>query len=227
LGLDVRPLSELLSPDPAFPVVQSWISDATRSVKVLTAERSGSEAVLLALQVTTRSPMGALALETGGLVVDGLLRVLGGAGPGMSGDLARWNGMGHEPLLAARDRALIIAHDALGGFFALDGGGLGEGKGTVFYFAPDALAWEDLGIGYSAWLVAMMSDSLRTFYADNLWHGWEGEVSTLTPDQGVSFYPPLWTKESRPIEGTSRKGVPMLELWHFQQDVARQLGGAG
>jgi hypothetical protein len=170
--------------------------------------------------------MGALALETGGLVIDGLLRVLGGAGPGMAGDLARWNGMGEEPLLPARDRALVIAHDALGGFFVLDGGGLGEGNGMVFYFAPDALTWEDLGLGYSAWLVAMMSDSLRTFYADSLWQGWEREVSTLTPDQGISFAPPLWTKESRPIERTSRRAVPILELWHLHQDVAGRLGGA-
>jgi hypothetical protein len=182
--------------------------------------------VLLALQVTTRSPMGALALETGGVVIDGLLRVLGGAGPGMAGDLARWNGMGPDPLVPAHDRALLVAHDALGGFFALDGGALGEGKGGVFYFAPDALAWEDLAIGYSAWLGAMMGDALRTFYAESLWNGWEREVGALTPDQGLSFAPPLWTKESRPIESTSRKAVPMVELWHLQQHLAQQLGGA-
>jgi hypothetical protein len=222
----MRALSELISSDPAFPLVQSWLSEATRSVEMLPADRSRSEAVLLDLQVTTRSPMGALALETGGLVIDRLLRVLGGAGPCMEGDLARWNGMGKAPLLPAHDRALLVAHDALGGFYALDGGALGEGKGGVFYFAPDTLAWEDLAVGYSAWLVAMMGDALRTFYAESLWPGWEREVSTLAPDQGLCFAPPLWTKESRPIESTSRTAVPMVELWHFQQDVARQLGDA-
>jgi hypothetical protein len=202
------------------------MSAATRSIQVLAADRSRSEAVLVALQVTTRSPMGALALETGGLVIDDLLRVLGGAGPRMAGDLARWNGMGDQPLLPAREGALLVAHDAFGGFFALDGGGLGDGKSQVFYFGPDSLAWENLRIGYSSWLVAMMSDTLLTFYADNLWDGWEREVSTLTLDQGLSFAPPLWAAESRPIESTSRRAVPILELWHFQQDIARQLGGA-
>ena len=133
----MRALTELLSSNPALPVLQSWVSAASRSVKVLPADRSRSEAVLVALQVTTRSPMGALALETGGFVIDGLLRILGGAGPGMTGDLARWNGMGNQPLLPARDGALLVGHDAIGGFFALDGGGLGDGKGKVFYFAPD------------------------------------------------------------------------------------------
>jgi hypothetical protein len=170
--------------------------------------------------------MGALALETGGLVIDNLLRVLGGNGPAMAGDLARWNGMGDQPLLPAQEGALLVAHDAIGGFFALDGGALGEGKGEVFYFAPDSLAWESLEIGYSAWLVAMMSDALQKFYANTLWKGWEQEVSGLALDQGLSFFPPLWTKESRPIESTSRRAVPILELWHFHQDAARQLGGA-
>jgi hypothetical protein len=192
----MRSLAQLLSRDPALPKLQSWIAGATRSVVALPADRSRSEAVLLELQVTTRSAIGAMALETGGLVIDGLLRVLGGSGPAMAGDLARWNGLGDQPLLPAHDRALLVAHDAFGGFFALDGGGLGEGEGLVFYFAPDSLSWANLGLGYSAWLEAMMGDELCTFYADNLWRGWEREISELSLDQGFSFYPPLWARES-------------------------------
>lgn len=48
------------------------------------------------------------------------------------------------------DAGLVVAHDVLGGVFALNGptphaiGCPGE-PGEVLYFAPDALAWEALG----------------------------------------------------------------------------------
>jgi hypothetical protein len=116
--------------------VQSWIAESPRTVDVLPTDRARAEAVLLALQVTTRSPMGAIALETGGILIDrGWLRVLGGGGSRMDGDLARWNGMGQRPIIERTDGLLLVAHDAIGGFFALDGGSLGEGKGGVFYVA--------------------------------------------------------------------------------------------
>src|SRR5579859_3285126 len=109
----MRTLPELLSDDPAWPLVQSWIAESSRPVEVLPTDRARAEAVLLALQVTTRSPMGALALETGGLLVDGgWLRILGGGGARMDGDLARWNGLGDRPLVQRSEGLLLVAHDA-------------------------------------------------------------------------------------------------------------------
>jgi len=223
----LRTLPELLSDDPAWPLVQSWIAESSRAVEVLPVDRARAGAVLLAVQVTTRSPMGALALETGGLLVDGgWLRILGGGGARMDGDLARWNGMGDRPLVQPQDRLFVVGHDAVGGFFALDGGALGEGKGGVFYLAPDSLEWEHLDLGYSQWIVAMLSDRIAQFYEDSRWNGWEAEVAAAGPDRGISIAPPLFTAESRPIEKASRRAVPMLELWHFHHDAAGQLGGA-
>jgi hypothetical protein len=223
----MRPLADLLSTDPAWPLVQSWIAEATHAVDALPADRARAEPVLLALQVTTRSPMGALALETGGLVIDGgWLRVLGGGCARMDGDLARWNGLGERPLVPPHEGLLVVAHDAVGGFFALDGGALGDGKGGVFYFAPDSLEWEDLDLGYSDWLGAMLGDAIDEFYEDTRWEGWQTEVAAAGPDRGISIAPPLWTAESRPIEKASRRAVPMAELWRFHHEIAAQLGGA-
>ncbi|MGH7293716.1 MAG: DUF2625 family protein [Polyangiaceae bacterium] len=220
----MRPLADLVSPDPALPLVRSWIAGATRGVELLPVDRARAEAVLVALQVTTASPMGAIALQTGGIVIDRFLRVLGGGGPRMDGDLARWNGLGDRPLLPARERALIVAHDAIGGFFALDGGGLGDGQGEVFYFAPDTLGWEGIDMGYSDWLEAMMSGLFMDFYVENLWDGWQTEAAALSFDEGLMIDPPLWTLESRPVEKTSRKAVPMLELWRWEQQMEGQTG---
>src|SRR5262249_8431763 len=66
-----RSLKQLIAvEDPAWPMIRRWIADARHVVEVLPAERTQAVDTLLALQVTTRSPLGALALETGGILVD-------------------------------------------------------------------------------------------------------------------------------------------------------------
>ena len=55
--------------DDAWPRVLEWVASAVRPVEVLPVAPSVGEATLFALQVTTRSPMGAIALRSGGVLV--------------------------------------------------------------------------------------------------------------------------------------------------------------
>jgi hypothetical protein len=92
-------------------------------------ERQEAEACLLALQVTARSTLGALALHTGGVVIDhGWLRLLGG-GHGRLPSLATANGVtdGQQPPV------LLIGFDVLGGRFAIDGGAATGNPVDVFW----------------------------------------------------------------------------------------------
>ena len=67
----MRPLRELINTEePAWPDVQQWIANAKNQVEVLPVNSADRESALLALQVTTRSPMGAIVYETGGLLID-------------------------------------------------------------------------------------------------------------------------------------------------------------
>ena len=218
-----KPLSELLeTKEPAWPTVKQWLAKAKNPVEVLeTTGRRGAE-VLLALQVTTRSPMGAIAFETGGLIVDhGWLRLLGSGGLRMEGDLARWNGLTARPLIEAFSGAMIVAHDVIGGFFALDSGALGEGKGGAFYLAPDTLEWEDVGFGYSGLVQWALGGDLAKFYADVRWPGWESDTKALSPDRGFGFAPPLFT-EAESISSRSRAELPMPELLRLNLAAADQ-----
>jgi hypothetical protein len=176
---------------------------------------------LTLIQVTTRSPMGAIAHTTGGIVIDGWLRVLGGGGSRMHGDLARWNGLGDAPLLPALPGAFIVAIDVLGGVFAL----MAETR-SVGYFAPDTLRWEDLGRGYSEWLQSMLVSNLDDFFAGLRWDGWRDEVASLELDRGLHVLPPLWSRESkeRPL---SRRAVPLRELVSLGFEIARQIDQNG
>jgi hypothetical protein len=219
----VRLLRDLLSDDPAWPLVQGWIDGASNQVTVLEAREPDRSRALEALQVTTRSPMGAVVYETGGLLVDGgWLRVLGSGHPRLPRTLPGWNqgrtwiDEGSPPPI------LIVADDVLGGSFAINGGALAGPPGHVHYFAPDSLAWESLDRGYSDFLSWVLSGDLAKFYEGYRWPGWSAEVAVLPGDRAFCVYPFLWAK-GPPIGERARGVVPMSELFHLQIDIRRQI----
>ena len=209
--------------DPAWPLIQQWIAESPLPIKVLDSNRIRGEQTLIELQVTTHSCLGAVAWETGGILFDnGWLRFLGSGGKNQLSDLLYWNtlGDGDKPTVS---KAIIIAHDALGGFFTLNGGAFTGDPGEVFYFGPDTLRWEGLGLSYSELLNWAASGKSRDFYAKLHWSTWEQDVAALTIDQGLSMYPFLWTSPDLSAEQRSRHIVPMEELWYLQQDLAHQI----
>ncbi|WP_201362027.1 DUF2625 family protein [Dictyobacter formicarum] len=191
-----RSLKELINTeDPGWPLVQELIATARNQVEVLGSQRTRGEEVLLHLQVTTRSPMGAIALETGGILIDhGWLRFLGSGHERMHGNLQSWNTHGSPAESYTLDGGLVIAHDAVGGFFALNGGAFPGKPGTAFYFAPDTLKWETTNKSYSELLAWALSGDLEIFYGNMRWPGWENDLASLTADQGMSISPFLFAR---------------------------------
>jgi hypothetical protein len=181
---------------------------------VLPIEQPKGENALLRLQVTAHSTLGALALHTGGVLVEhGWLRLLGGG----SADLPAIN----EPETPG---FLVVALDVLGGRFAINGGALPGSPGEICYFGPDALEWQPLGAAHSAFVSWSVGGALDSFYEQLRWPGWQDELARLGPGQGLSFFPPLWSKEGRAsLAQTSRKPVPLAELVSEHEDAARQL----
>ena len=220
-----RSLIELINTvDPAWPLVQEWISLASNTVEVLKTDRTRSEQVLLYLQVTTRSPLGAVAFETGGLLVDhGCLRFLGSGNKRFRGNLLSWN-MNEQTLEKSPLKgACVVAYDALGGFFALNGGAFSEKLGTVYYFGPDTMHWHQFCESYSQLIFWAFTANLEQFYHTMRWSGWENVASTLSGDQGISIFPFLCTERGLPVSERSRNIVPMMELWNLHLDLAQQL----
>jgi hypothetical protein len=214
----VRTLAELIDhEEPGWPVVEEWLAAARNPVEVLPVEASRAACVLTLVQVTTRSPLGAIAYHSGGLLVDGWLRILGGGGPRMRSDLACWNGLGDNPLFGGIDGAFVVALDVMGGVFAMFGA-----TRTLSYFAPDTLAWQELDVGYSSFVSSMLQTNLEEFFSGLRWPGWRDEVEFLELDQGIQVVPPLWTAESGALP-PKRFKVPLRELVDFGFDAAKQL----
>jgi hypothetical protein len=118
----------------------------------------------------------------------------------------------------------VVNNDALGGFFALNGGAFSGKLGAAFYFAPNTLAWEPTKKSYSELLVWALSGDLGMFYGNLRWPGWEDDLASLTGDQGMSIYPFLFASGG-PVAERSRRPVPMDELSRLHLELAHQLSG--
>jgi hypothetical protein len=223
----MRRLDELIArADDAWPFVEACIFEATHGVDVLPCERAAGEATLLAVQVSTRSPLGSIALRCGGLLVDqGWLRILGAGQARIGGGLIEWNAsLGGQPLDPPLTGALLVACDALSGFFAVNGNRWQTNPGEIHYFAPDTRQWQAFDLGYSAFLRWAMSSHLVGFYAGLRWPGWELETASIGPDQALSVAPPLGF-ESAPVAERSRLAVPARQLWTLNQHIGQEIAG--
>jgi len=202
--------------EPAWPLVLKWMRDASRPVEALPPSRPANEDVLVALQVTVRSPMGAIVYESGGVLVDhGWLRILGSGHARLSRSLSAWN--------AGREQSfLLVADDVVGGFFAVDGGGLGIRPGQVAYWAPDTLRWEGLDMSFSDFVQWTMSKDLASFY--ELYRGpdWERRIKAISGDQAFLIYP-LPIMKGPAYHVREWRVVPVAELYGLEQDVAAQV----
>lgn len=223
-----RSLDQLIArDDPAWPLVQSWAADPDANPsRILPPDPHHRAPALLRLQVTTRSPLGAIVYESGGIVLhDGWLRLLGSGRPTETRDgarsLVRWNeGAGaFDTGFEVPPAFLLVADDILGGVFALNGGRFGpDGLGQVFYLAPDGLEWEPLELGHADFVHWCFFGDTRAFYADfsELCH-WD-ERPCPGFDEAFSFYPFPWTAEAG--SGVSRRAVPIGEVWRLKSALA-------
>lgn len=221
----MKTFEELLNTqEPGWAVVQGWLREATNPVEVLRPVEANRKPALVSIQVTTRSPMGAIIYETGGILVDqGWLRILGSGCPRLPRSLPEWNKGRTFREYGDPAPYLLVADDVIGGFFAQDGGGLGGKVGSMFYFAPDTLRWEPLeDMAYSDFVYWCFTGDVAKYYADYRWDGWQQDAKDLPGDKAFNFAPFLWAK-AESMESRSRRAISVAELYDLQLDIARQL----
>ena len=222
----MRTLEELINKEePAWDLIQEWLQEAINTYEVLPRDAKRAETELLNAQITTRSPMGAILYETGGILINGgWIRLLGSGCERLDRGMFQWNKGKTFEHYGQPPAFLLVADDILGGLFAINGGAFGQDDlGQIYYLAPDTLSWEPMNCGYSEFVCWTLEGDIDLFYEPYYWEGWQEEVPKLNGNQVFSFFPFLWTKEGQQIEAVSRKVVPMEESYHLTMDMQRQL----
>jgi hypothetical protein len=210
-----RPRSDLvMQGSPAWPEVSAALSDSAVAVEVLPVDPAAGERCLRRIGATADSWLGALALHTGGLLVDhGWLRVYGGGCP-----QRRLPNLSDVNPGAQQAAYLLVGADVLGGRYVIRGladsapaagGGApvslpGE-PGEICYLGPDTLQWEPLQWSYRDWLSLMVGGAVADFYHDLRWPGWEAEIPAIPLDRLLCLYPPVYTKDGRAQLATAER----------------------
>ncbi|MGZ9583777.1 DUF2625 family protein [Paenibacillus marinisediminis] len=214
----MKNISELIFEDNAWTMIQDWIRDSQVNIRILENTKAEGEEALFNLQITNKSTMGAIALECGGIVVDhGWLYLLGSGNPEIFGSLLNNK---HQSLL---EEGFVVAHDVVGGIFAINTGGFDNSTRNIYYFAPDTLEWEDTGKGYTDFIYWVLYGDLNKYYESFRWSNWIEDVSVLTRDQGISIFPYLWTEQGNDVENSHRKAISIKEIWGIQSDFRNEI----
>ena len=208
----------------AWPSLAQLFNTAKNKVEVLQADTLSSRAELLKMQVSLNSSLGCLVFMTGGVLVDdGWIRIIGSGSRRMERKMTAWNEGKTLANASGRPLSLLIADDAIGGFFLLNEGEFGTDTGSIYYLSPDNLEYEPLGIDYTGFIYFCCNNDLEKFYEGYRWKTWRKDVSALPADKMFHFYPYLFTKEGKDIEHNERGVVPVEEQYSFTIEMSKQL----
>lgn len=188
-----------------FGRIQQMFGDSGCDIIVLPPDQEKARKVRS--QPGDFSPLAAVLAGTGGVSVNGMLRLLG------SGTIDFFE----RNQRLAETGMTIVAEDVFGGIF-----GLGK-DGTLLYLAPDELAVEEFGDDYAELLeFACSSEDMDRFYRDYVKECPGVLFDQLPADKGVSLYPPLWEPSD---EKRSAAAVPMNQLQDVEIGVMKKQAG--
>lgn len=217
----------------SWPVLLDMLSRSLAGPRVLPVEGDSARASLLQLHVAASTPLGAVALHSGGILLhDGWLRIFGGSAChevglpsiGQVNDFPAFVDPAWTPM-----EGVILAHDVLGGVFFVNGLRPGAERpgapGEVVYFDPLSLAWTRMGMPHGEWLAWCLSGDLPRYFDGRLWPGWRRSVRNLRADQGIAVFPrPSGDEPGQRGSEVTRLVTPMAEILDSHVDAARLRG---
>ncbi len=211
----MRELKELINKDEdAIKLIMAWKNAAKNKIQILANDSLRSNEALFNTQVSTLSPMGAIVFHTGGILIDnGWIRIYGSGSEKLNRNLPNWNKGKTFQNFGDKPGYLIIADDAVGGFFLLNGGDLGNDLGKIYYLSPDNNEYEQLDLTYTEFINFCFSGNIDVLYRDLRWKNWEDDFKKLSANEAFIFYPYLWTKEGRDINKVEKNKASMEEIY--------------
>lgn len=207
----------------AWNIIKEWINNSKNDTVIIQTSKENAEKNLYSLQISIKSVLGAIIFKTGGLLINnGWLRVYG-SGNEKVRSIIEWNEVDESGVSNKYKGALLVANDAVGGFFAINAGAFEGNQGNIYYLAPDTLEWENLDITYSQFIQWSLSGDTDKFYESFRWIGWQKDIKDVDMDYGMLIYPFIWAK-GPDINYRTKKIVPINEIWELTLENMSTLG---
>ena len=196
--------------------MNEWVAESKNHVEVLPPSSDCAQ-VLLDVQVTTHSILGSLIYHTGGVLIDhGWIRVLGSGNKAFPRDVFSWN------IDDGGNGFYLVADDAAGGFYAINGGAFPGEISSIYYWSPDSMEWENLELKFSDFFGWLLSGDLDSFYEGIRWANWREDISDISTDQCTTFYPFLWTEQGG-CNTSTRAVITIREALSLKYDFLSQM----
>lgn len=173
--------------------------------------------ILEQLVINEQSVLGQIVLNISQIEVNGYLRVLGGDSIADLNEAVKKYYKGNK---------LIVAYDIFGGIYAIGNGDFGGDTRDIWYFAPNSLEWESLGINYPQFIAWICSENVKAFYIDFKWNGIEDIIKDTKNNQAIMIYPFLWANECN-IETAKKTIVPLEELIAINAEYRKKIFNEG
>ena len=216
----LRSIEELTADTSGWATIKTAMSIARNQFEILPFDPQKAGEAIFQTQVTTRSPMGAIIYLTGGILIDnGWIRILGSGSSKLTRSLPQWNKGKSFDNYGEVPKFLLVADDAIGGLFAINGGAFGTDLGQIYYLAPDDGRWEAQHISYTEFINFCFVGDMDQYYDGLRWKNWKNEIGNLSGDEGYFIYPYLWTKEGKDITKDTRKIIPIEELYISERNT--------
>lgn len=217
--LKIRSADELLSDTSGWTEFLEMAKTAKNKVDIIPSDRLKGKEALYQVQVTTHSYLGAIVYFTGGVFIKGgMIRMLGSGSDKIKRSVPEWNKGKSFNNYGEQPKFVLFADDALGGFFAINGGGLGADVGKIYYLAPEALEWESLDMGHSQFVEFCLNGNLEEFYGALSWDGRDKLIKEISGDQAIFFFPFLWTTEGKDLSKVTKKPISVQEAYSLKTD---------
>jgi hypothetical protein len=203
----MKTLKDLINKEEfGWGLVKTWMKGSKNNFEILPKNPKRADEELLRLQISTKSPVGAIVFETGGILIDhGWLRILGSGSTKLNRGIMEWNKGKTYVNEGEKGGYLFIADDIIGGYYAINAGELGDDIGKIYYFAPHTSTWESLACGYADFVNWSLNGDLDLFYQGYKWESWKQDIANVNGDQ---VYAHLTAEEHTSAQSSQRKLVP-------------------
>lgn len=159
-------------------------------------------------QADSSTNFGLLINGCGGVVANGVVRLLGSSRDPEYRDINMFN------IKFGSAGAVILGDDIFGGVFALNTGLFSAKPGSIMYFAPDTLEWEDTELqllGFFAWL---KDGDMAGFYGQFSEEEYEKlRAMNAEFNKVLHILPPQWSAEFK----TEKHDVRAIDIYeHYR-----------